>query len=220
MSVEADPTAAAARHQVLASALSRSPLIAILRGITPQEALDIGSAIVEAGWTIIEVPLNSPQALESIAILAGEFPQALVGAGTVLTPAQVHDVRSAGGRLIVSPNADVAVIAEARQLGLVCLPGVATPTEAFAALRAGATGLKLFPAEMLPPTVVKAWRAVIPEAVALLPVGGISAANIAAYRAAGASGFGIGGSLYRSGVSADQVSAVALALRSAWLAAD
>jgi 2-dehydro-3-deoxyphosphogalactonate aldolase len=122
--------------------------------------------------------------------------------------------------LIVSPNADVAVIAEARQLGLVCLPGVATPTEAFAALRAGATGLKLFPAEMLPPTVVKAWRAVIPEAVALLPVGGISAANIAAYRAAGASGFGIGGSLYRSGVSADQVSAVALALRSAWLAAD
>jgi 2-dehydro-3-deoxyphosphogalactonate aldolase len=194
-------------------------LIAILRGITPAEALDVGSAIVEAGWTIIEVPLNSPQALLSVEILAREFPQMLVGAGTVLTPSHVREVGAAGGRLIVSPNADDEVIAEARQLGLVCLPGVATPTEAFAALRAGATGLKLFPAEMLPPTVVKAWRAVIPEAVALLPVGGISAANIGAYCAAGASGFGIGGSLYRSGVSAAQVGAVASAMLAAWLAA-
>jgi 2-dehydro-3-deoxyphosphogalactonate aldolase len=211
--------AVAVPQQVLAAALQRSPLIAILRGITPAEALDVGSAIVEAGWTIIEVPLNSPQALLSIEILAREFPQMLVGAGTVLTPSQVREVGAAGGRLIVSPNADDEVIAEARQLGLVCLPGVATPTEAFAALRAGATGLKLFPAEMLPPTVVKAWRAVIPEAVALLPVGGISAANIGAYCAAGASGFGIGGSLYRSGVSAAQVGAVASAMLAAWLAA-
>jgi 2-dehydro-3-deoxyphosphogalactonate aldolase len=213
-----DDHVVATPQQVLASALQRSPLIAILRGITPAEALSVGSAIVAAGWTIIEVPLNSPQALKSIEVLAREFPQVLVGAGTVLTPAQVRDVKCAGGRLIVSPNADDEVIGAAAQLDLVCLPGVATPTEAFAALRAGATGLKLFPAEMLPPAVVKAWRAVMAESVALLPVGGISAANIAAYRAAGASGFGIGGSLYRPGVSAAQVGAIASALLAAWLA--
>jgi 2-dehydro-3-deoxyphosphogalactonate aldolase len=211
--------AAATPQQVLASILKRSPLIAILRGITPAEALDVGSAIVAAGWTIIEVPLNSPQALESIAILADAFPQALVGAGTVLTSAQVRDIKAAGGRLIVSPNADDEVIGAAGQLGLICLPGVATPTEAFAALRAGATGLKLFPAEMLPPTVVKAWRAVIPAAVALLPVGGISAANIAAYLAAGASGFGIGGSLYRPGDSGEKVGSIAVELTAACRAA-
>jgi 2-dehydro-3-deoxyphosphogalactonate aldolase len=211
--------AVAAPQQILASALKRSPLIAILRGITPAEALAVGSAIVESGWTIIEVPLNSPQSLDSIAILAREFPQALVGAGTVLTTAQIHDVKAVGGQLIVSPNADDTVISAASQLGLVCLPGVATPTEAFAALRAGAAGLKLFPAEMLPPAVVKAWRAVIPESVALLPVGGISVGNLSAYRAAGASGFGIGGSLYRSGVSAEQVGTVARDLLAAWLAA-
>jgi 2-dehydro-3-deoxyphosphogalactonate aldolase len=212
-------SAVATPQQILASALKRSPLIAILRGITPAEALAVGSAIVEAGWTIIEVPLNSPQALLSIEILAREFPQALVGAGTVLTPTQVREVKAASGRLIVSPNANEEVIAEAGQLGLVCLPGVATPTEAFAALRAGATGLKLFPAEMLPPTVVKAWRAVIPDSVALLPVGGISAANIAAYCAAGASGFGIGGSLYRPGDSAEKVGSVAAELTAACRAA-
>jgi 2-dehydro-3-deoxyphosphogalactonate aldolase len=218
VAVSGQDRAVAAPQQILASALKHSPLIAILRGITPAEALGVGSAIVAAGWTIIEVPLNSPHALDSIAILAHEFPQALVGAGTVLTTAQIHDVQAAGGQLIVSPNADDTVISAASQLGLVCLPGVATPTEAFAALRAGATGLKLFPAEMLPPAVVKAWRAVIPESVALLPVGGISVSNIGAYCAAGASGFGIGGSLYRPGDSAEKVGAVAAELTAAWRA--
>ena len=189
----------------LVAALQALPLVAILRGLTPQEAPAIGAALVESGFRLIEVPLNSPQPLQSIALLAQQFPQALVGAGTVLTVQQVREVHAAGGALIVSPNVDAAVVREAVALGLACLPGVATPSEAFAALAAGAHGLKLFPAEMMPPAVVKALRAVLPPAVPVLPVGGITPANMAAYRAAGASGFGIGSALYAPGRTAAAV---------------
>ena len=205
--------------QQLAAALRQLPLLAILRGISPAEALPVGQALVDAGWAIIEVPLNSPEPFASIAALAAAYPQALVGAGTVLGIDQVRVVAAAGGRLIVSPNADAAVIAEARRLGLVCLPGVATPTEAFAALAAGAHGLKLFPAELLSPAVLKALRAVLPAATLMLPVGGITSDNMAAYLAAGAAGFGIGSGLYRPGLAAAEVAQQARRFASAWRAA-
>jgi len=185
--------------------MARLPLIAILRGLTPAEAPAIGQALVDNGFVLIEVPLNSPEPLQSIAALAQQFPQALIGAGTVLNAQQVKDVHAAGGRLIVSPNFNPAVVAQALALDMVVLPGVATPTEAFAALDAGAHGLKLFPAEMLSPATVKALRAVLPQDVALIPVGGITADNMAAYRAAGANGFGLGSTLYAPGRSAEQV---------------
>lgn len=194
----------------LQPALARLPFIAILRGIRPQEALDVGQALVDAGWHIIEVPLNSPQPLHSILALAAAFPNALIGAGTVLEPEQVHQVHKAGGKLIVAPNFNADVVRAAADLGMVCLPGVFTPTEAFAALDAGATGLKLFPAEMIPPAGVKAMRAVLPASTLLLPVGGISPANIGAYLAAGANGFGIGSALYTAGKSAAAVKQSAL----------
>lgn len=197
--------------------LQRLPLVAILRGLVPEASLAVGRALVEAGWQIIEVPLNSPRPLESIATLAHAFPQILVGAGTVLRVDQVDAVASAGGRLIVSPNADAAVIARAKASGMICLPGVATPTEAFAALAAGASGLKLFPAEMMPPAVIKALCAVLPPGVPLLPVGGIGLDNLAAYRAAGASGFGIGSALFKPGMSAQAVSLQAHRFVQAWL---
>lgn len=200
----------------LQHALQALPLVAILRGLTPAEALPVGQALVDAGWGLLEVPLNSPRPLDSIAALAQAFPQALVGAGTVLKVAEVAAVQGAGGRLIVSPNADPAVIAEAHRRGLVCLPGVATPTEAFAALAAGATGLKLFPAEMIAPAVVKALRAVLPAGVPLLPVGGIAPGHLATYRAAGASGFGIGSALYQPGGTVEAVAAAAQRFAQAW----
>ncbi len=181
------------------------PLVAILRGLTPAEAPAIGDALAQAGFGLLEVPLNSPQPLESIALLARRFAHALVGAGTVLQPAQVRAVHAAGGQLIVSPNFNAEVVREALRLGLVCLPGVMTATEAFAALDCGASGLKLFPAEMATPPVVKALRAVLPAESLLLPVGGITPANIAAYRAAGADGFGIGSALYKPGKPAADV---------------
>ncbi|MEO8524801.1 MAG: 2-dehydro-3-deoxy-6-phosphogalactonate aldolase [Caldimonas sp.] len=192
-------------HVVFTESLARLPLIAILRGIEPREAVAIGQALELAGWRLIEVPLNSPQPLESIEALAGTFGDALVGAGTVLTAAQVRDVHAAGGRLVVAPNFDAAVVREAVRLGMVCLPGVATASEAFAALAAGASGLKLFPAEMIPPSAVKALRAVLDASVRLFPVGGITTANAAAYRTAGATGFGIGSDLFRPGSSAADV---------------
>ena len=195
--------------QTLAQAMTQLPLIAILRGLTPAEAPTISQALVDSGFAIIEVPLNSPEPLQSITALTARFPQSLIGAGTVLNAQQVKDVHAAGGRLIVSPNFNPAVVAQALALGMVVLPGVATPTEAFAALDAGAHGLKLFPAEMISSATVKALRAVLPQDAALMPVGGITPANMAAYRAAGATGFGLGSALYAPGRSADQVRSAA-----------
>ena len=192
-------------HQKFNQALKSLPLIAILRGLTPPEAVPIGQALVNTGWTLIEVPLNSPQPLDSIAAMASAFPQTLIGAGTVLTPSDVRNVHAAGGQLIISPNFNPAVVAEAMRLGLVCLPGIMTASEAFAALDAGATGLKIFPAEMASPAVVKALRAVLPADALLLPVGGITPDNIPAYINAGANGFGIGSALYKSGMTADSI---------------
>ncbi|MFM8863964.1 MAG: 2-dehydro-3-deoxy-6-phosphogalactonate aldolase [Limnohabitans sp.] len=198
--------------------LAQLPLVAILRGITPAEAPAIGQALTEAGMRLLEVPLNSPQPLQSIAALAAQHPECLIGAGTVLRAADVRDVQAAGGRLIISPHFDAEVVHEALRLGLACMPGVATPSEAFAALRAGAHALKLFPAEMVGPAVLKALRAVLPASVPLLPVGGITPDNMAAYWRAGASGFGIGSALYRPGQSAAQTAQAAATFISAWRA--
>jgi 2-dehydro-3-deoxyphosphogalactonate aldolase len=211
----AQPDAAARR---LAAALAQLPLVAILRGITPAEAVPVGLALVDAGWSLIEVPLNSPQPFDSIAALARTFPQALVGAGTVLDADQVRAVAAAGGQLVVAPNTDVDVVFEAQRLGLVCLPGVATPTEAFAALAAGAQGLKLFPAEQFSPAVLKAWRAVLPAGTAVLPVGGITPENLAGWRAAGAAGAGIGSARYKPGMAVADVAAQARRFAQAWQA--
>ena len=189
----------------LAQALAQLPLIAILRGLTTAEAPAIGEALVRSGFAIIEVPLNSPEPLQSIAALTRQFPQTLIGAGTVLNVQQVKDVHAAGGRLVVAPNFNPAVVAQALALNMVVLPGVATPTEAFAALDAGAHGLKLFPAEMITPATVKALRAVLPKTAALMPVGGITPDNMATYLAAGASGCGLGSALYTPGKSAPAV---------------
>ncbi len=202
--------------QILAQATAQLPLIAILRGLTPAEAPAIGEALVSSGFAIIEVPLNSPEPLQSIAALTQQFPQTLIGAGTVLNAQQVKEVHAAGGRLIVAPNFNPAVVAQALALNMVVLPGVTTPTEAFAALDAGAHGLKLFPAEMISPATVKALRAVLPKSAALMPVGGITPDNMAAYRAAGASGFGLGSALYAPSRSAAQVQEMAQAFVRAW----
>lgn len=196
--------------QTLAQAMAQLPLIAILRGLTPAEAPAIGEALVSSGFAIIEVPLNSPEPLRSIATLTQLFPQTLIGAGTVLNAQQVKDVHGAGGRLVVAPNFNPAVVAQALALGMVVLPGVATPTEAFAALDAGAHGLKLFPAEMISPATVKALRAVLPASTALMPVGGITLDNMAAYLAAGANGFGLGSALYAPQRTAKQVQEMAI----------
>lgn len=203
-------------HQKFNTALSALPLIAILRGVTPAEALPIGQALVSAGWALIEVPLNSPQPLDSIAAMVGAFPQAMVGAGTVLSPSDVRNVHAAGGQLIISPNFNPAVVREAVRLGLVCLPGVMTATEAFAALDAGAAGLKMFPAEMATPVVIKALRAVLPASTVVMPVGGITPESMAAYLDAGANGFGIGSALYKPGMAADTVTANAIQFRAAY----
>ena len=203
-------------QEKFAASLAALPLVAILRGVRPRQAIDVGSALIEAGFVIIEVPLNSPRPLQSIEAMAAQFPQALVGAGTVLSVKDVREVQAAGGQLIVSPNFNADVVREAVRLGLVCLPGVITPTEAFAALDAGAAGLKLFPAEMVAPAAVKALRAVIAGDIALLPVGGITTANMAGYRAAGASGFGIGSSLFRPDLDPAQIGANARDFTAAW----
>jgi 2-dehydro-3-deoxyphosphogalactonate aldolase len=195
------------------------PLIAILRGVTPDEIVPVGRALYDAGFRVIEIPLNSPQPFESIRRLTAELGEdCLIGAGTVLTEVQVAEVDAAGGRLIVSPNANLTVIRASKAAGLVSAPGVATPSEGFAALDAGADGLKLFPAEQLGPAVVKAWRAVFPKALALLPVGGITPDNMGPYLAAGANGFGLGSALYKPGLTAAQVSANAQAFAAGWQA--
>lgn len=203
-------------HAKFSAAMARLPLVAILRGLQPAEALAVGQALVDAGWQLIEVPLNSPQPLQSITSLRQAFPQALVGAGTVLTPEDVRQVQTAGGELIVTPNFNPAVVAEAVRLGMVCLPGVMTASEAFAALAAGASGLKIFPAEMITPQVLKALRAVLPADALVLPVGGISPHNMQAFRAAGASGFGIGSALFKPGMTPAQVAESAGGFEAAW----
>ena len=204
---------------MIRSWLDPLPLIAILRGLTPREAVAIGEMIADAGFRMLEVPLNSPDPLESIRLLHEHFGErCLIGAGTVMTPAQVDDIAAAGGKLIVMPHADTQVIAAAKRAGMVCTPGVATPTEAFAALAAGADALKIFPAEQVSPAVVKAWRAVLPRDLALLPVGGITPDNMQPYVDAGANGFGIGSALYAPGRDVTDVGRRAQAFARAWAA--
>ncbi|MGY4827156.1 2-dehydro-3-deoxy-6-phosphogalactonate aldolase [Sphaerotilaceae bacterium SBD11-9] len=198
---------------------NRLPLIAILRGVQPTEVTAIADALMAHHFSIIEVPLNSPQPLASIDALARHVgASALVGAGTVLTEAQVRQVAEAGGRLIVMPHADVAVIRAAKAAGLVCLPGVATPTEAFAALAAGADGLKLFPAESLGTGFVKALRAVLPAGTPMYPVGGIEPQSLRAYLDAGVNGFGLGSALYKPGDTPTQVAERAERFALSWSA--
>ncbi len=184
------------------AAFDRCPLIAILRGVEPDEVVAIGEVLVDAGFKLIEVPLNSPRPFDSISRLSQAFAgRASIGAGTVLRASEVEAVHAAGGTLIISPDTNIDVIAATRGSGLVSLPGVATPSEAFAALDAGATALKLFPAEGTSPAVLKAMRAVLPSDVRVLPVGGITPDNLAPWLKAGASGFGLGSALYSRGLS-------------------
>jgi 2-dehydro-3-deoxyphosphogalactonate aldolase len=199
--------------------LSPLPLIAVLRGISPPEIPTIAGALTDNGFRILEVPLNSPDPFASIKLLADTLgDRCLTGAGTVLNVADVARVADAGGRLIVMPHADVAIIREAKRLGLVCAPGVATMTEAFAALDAGADGLKMFPADLLSPAVLKAWRAVLPKEVLVFAVGGIRPDNMAPYWEVGANGFGTGSNLYKPGAPADRVRVVATAYAAAFAA--
>jgi 2-dehydro-3-deoxyphosphogalactonate aldolase len=194
--------------------LGRCPLVAILRGLTPAEAVPVGEALVEAGIVVLEVPLNSPEPIESIRLLAAHLGErALVGAGTVLTVEQVAAVASAGGRLMVTPHADPKLVRAAKIAGLLTAPGFFTPGEAFSLLAEGADALKLFPAEAASPAVLKALLAVLPSGTLVLPVGGMAATNIGAWRAAGAAGFGIGSALYRPGDAASVVGERARALR-------
>jgi 2-dehydro-3-deoxyphosphogalactonate aldolase len=197
--------------------LTSFPLVAILRGLRPEEAVDIGAVLIDAGFRVLEVPLNSPDPVESIRRLVDAFgDRALIGAGTVIDPVHAHDVAAAGGRLIVMPHADGEVIRAAKRAGLYCVPGVATPTEAFAALAAGADALKLFPAEQIGPAALKAWLAVLPPGTSVLPVGGVTPDAMAPWLAAGAAGFGIGSSLYAPGRQASDVALRARAFADAW----
>jgi 2-dehydro-3-deoxyphosphogalactonate aldolase len=199
------------------AALAKLPLVAILRGIAPADAPAVAEALLAEGFDLLEIPLNSPDPYVSIAAVRRLAPaSAFVGAGTVLTAAQVDAVAEAGGDLIVTPNTNAAVIARAKALGMLCLPGAATPSEAFAALAAGADGVKAFPAEMISPAAVKAWGAVLPKGTPILPVGGITPVNMAPYVKAGAAGFGLGSALYKPGDSPAGVREKAAAFRTAW----
>jgi len=194
------------------------PLIPILRGLPSADAEAVGQVLFAAGFTMLEVPLNRPGALECIATLRRTLPAAIIGAGTVLSVEHVEAVALAGGQLIVSPDCNPDVIKASVALGLWSLPGVATPSEAFAALRAGAHGLKAFPSESISPAAIKAWRAVLPADVPLLPVGGITPDRMATFVDAGANGFGIGGALYAPGLSLEVIEVHAHEFAAAWAA--
>lgn len=212
-----NPLSSAADALPLSAALTDCPLVAVLRWITPEEVEDVTTVLIDAGFRLIEVPLNSSQAFRSIELIAKRFDkEAILGAGTVMKVADVSRVRDAGGRLIVMPHADTAVVRAAHDQQMACLPGVATPTEGFAALEAGADGLKIFPAEAISPSVLKAWRAVFTHTIPLLPTGGVTPEAMAGWVAAGASGFGIGGNLYRPGRSLDEIRKSANAFVKAW----
>lgn len=193
------------------------PIVAILRGVKPDEVVAVAKALVDAGIRAIEVPLNSPEPLESIRRLCEAYGEvALCGAGTVLTPAAVDDVAAAGGKLIVTPNTDPDVIARAVALGLTVMPGFATPSEAFAAVKAGARALKLYPASSFGPSHIKAVRDVLPKDILVYAVGGVGAANLEPWLAAGVAGIGVGGELYRPGDAPEVVGQKASALLAAW----
>lgn len=182
------------------------PLIAILRGVTPDEVVDVAQALFDTGFRIIEVPMNSPEPLSSIEKLSEHFgEQILTGAGTVLKPSSVRNIHAAGGRLVVMPHADAEVVRTARSAGMFALPGFATLTEAFQMLDAGASAIKLFPAEAASAAVLKAIRAVLPPAAHVIPVGGITPETLAPYWQAGANGFGLGSALYKAGMGASEV---------------
>ena len=195
------------------------PLVAILRGLEAERAVDVARVLFDAGFRIVEVPLNRPGAIDGIAAIARIAPaDALVGGGTMLTPADVDAVHAAGGRLMVSPNCNPVVIAQARQRGMFAAPGVATPTEAFAALEAGASVLKLFPAEVIGPAGLKAMASVLPAGTGLWPVGGITPESLASWVRAGATGFGIGSQLFKPGMVLAEIERVARAFVAAWAA--
>lgn len=197
----------------ITEALTRCPLVAILRGIRPDEAEGVGAALAGGGFSIIEVPLNSPDPMASIKALSRHYgSRVLIGAGTVTTPEEVAAVAAAGGRLIVTPHADPAIVRAAKEQGLIAVPGFFTPGEAFALLAAGADALKLFPAEAASPAVLRALLAVLPKGTSVLPVGGMDATTIPAWRAAGAAGFGIGSALYKPGDTPQAVAAKAAVL--------
>lgn len=186
--------------------LRRSQLIAILRGVKPDEVEPIAAELIAADISIIEVPLNSPEPLNSISRLVTRFgDRALIGAGTVLSLQAVEEVAAIGAKLIVMPHSDLSVVSAAVDAGLYCVPGVSTPTEAFAAISAGAHALKAFPGELLTPSVVKAWKAVLPPDIPLIPVGGVTPDKLGPYLSAGAAGFGLGSALYKPGMSAQEV---------------
>ncbi|NWC75961.1 2-dehydro-3-deoxy-6-phosphogalactonate aldolase [Pseudomonas sp. P7759] len=204
---------------MLKQALAQNGLIAILRGIRPDEAQAVGQVLYQAGFRVIEVPLNSPDPYTSIRTLRDSLPaDCLIGAGTVLTPEQVEQVKAAGGQVVVMPHSDAKVLRAAKAAGLFLSPGVATPTEAFAALGEGADVLKLFPAEQMGPSVIKAWLAVLPAGTLLLPVGGITPDNMQVFTDAGAKGFGLGSGLFKPGMTVDQVASRAQAYVAAWKA--
>jgi 2-dehydro-3-deoxyphosphogalactonate aldolase len=190
------------------AALSALPLIAILRGIKPDEAVEVGLRIADTGFRLIEIPLNSPDPFASIAAMRRALPdEVLVGAGTVLAADQIEALAACGADLAVMPHADPALIRTAKAAGLLCVPGIATPTEAFAALAAGADALKIFPAELVTPAILKAIRVVLPKQCRLLPVGGIAPDTMRPFVEAGAAGFGLGSALYKPGMTAEETAA-------------
>lgn len=198
-------------------AITQCGIIAILRGITAGEAHDVGAALYEAGVRVVEVPLNSPDPFTTIDKLASEFAGRMIaGAGTVLDPADINLLKSHKGEIAVSPDCNPAVIARAKEAGLVPIPGVFTPTEAFAAIRAGAQHLKLFPAEAASPQTIRAWKAVLPKHVRVYAVGGVTPANMQQWHQAGADGFGIGSNIYKQGMTAAEVATSARDFVAAW----